>query len=348
MFTMSMSISAIAIDSPIDEHYYWDVQDTFSLNDVKDALTKLRFDARLLSGAMGSIVSGCVAQPFEVAKVQQQNYRPSAVAPSHPGVISTLRGVVSREGIRGAYAGLTPTLLMSVPNFVLYLISYDELVGYYRKQSMSPHQQIPEPFVPFVCGATARLIATTAVAPLELLRTRHASSSGSLYQPQASSSRVWNELYSILKNDGFGALYKGLVPSLWRDVPFAAIYMVCLDRFKKSSHPLFYGTTEEVEGTTPLDKKQIGFEFANAALAGMVAASCTAPLDRVKTRLQSVPQGGHTMTAAGQSTREVLRSIVQSEGIQGLWRGNQARMMKVAPQYAIMISCYEVGKKVLA
>jgi Mitochondrial carrier protein len=39
---------------------------------------------------------------------------------------------------------------------------------------------------------------------------------------------------------------------------------------------------------------------------------------------------------------------VRQEGMAGLWRGNQARMLKVAPQYAIMISCYEVGKKVLA
>jgi solute carrier family 25 protein 39/40 len=33
--------------------------------------------------------------------------------------------------------------------------------------------------------------------------------------------------------------------------------------------------------------------------------------------------------------------------VAGLWRGNQARMLKVAPACAIMISCYEFGKRVL-
>lgn len=332
----------ITIHHPIDEHY-WDihihVHERFSLSDVKDALPSI--DSRLLPGAVGSIVSVGASQPFEVAKVKLQNYRPptqNAVLSPPPSVLSTLRGVVSREGLRGVYAGLAPTLLMSVPNFVIYLITYDELVTYLHTKTLSTnHLQLPEPVLPFLCGASARLIATTAVAPLELLRTRHAASSGIVQKPTAST-QVWNELSTILKTDGIRGLYKGLVPSLWRDVPFAAIYMVCLDHFKKTTQPFFQTSSDDVISM----KQQIEFQFTNAALAGMVAASCTAPLDVVKTRLQSTRHGATT------STVSVLRSIVRDEGIKGLWRGNQARMLKVAPQYAIMISCYEIGKKMMA
>jgi Mitochondrial carrier protein len=93
--------------------------------------------------------------------------------------------------------------------------------------------------------------------------------------------------------------------------------------------------------------REVVFEFINAALAGMVAATCTSPLDRVKTFKQSTPSA-YSMSSQNMTTIGVIRWILRKEGIGGgLWRGNQARMMKVAPQYAVMISSYEVGKKAL-
>ena len=40
-----------------------------------------------------------------------------------------------------------------------------------------------------------------------------------------------------------------------------------------------------------------------------------------------------------------MQQIMQQEGIAGLWKGNVTRMVKVAPACAIMISCYEFGKR---
>ncbi len=44
----------------------------------------------------------------------------------------------------------------------------------------------------------------------------------------------------------------------------------------------------------------------------------------------------------------LMRAIVQEEGFRGLWRGLTARVAKVAPSCAIMISSYEIGKKALS
>lgn len=100
---------------------------------------------------------------------------------------------------------------------------------------------------------------------------------------------------------------------------------------------------------------------------------CLQPFDVVKTR-QSVakavengaaPQtlaydpccnhGGHVVyqaestATAGRSSSVFahMRSIYETEGMHGLWRGNQTRMIKVAPSCAIMITCYELGKRML-
>jgi len=104
------------------------------------------------------------------------------------------------------------------------------------------------------------------------------------------------------------------------------------------------------------------------------------PFDVVKTRqqavvaTQSVIEGatttaseiacnhdGHVVYRVSSSTSEAtattttrpttvaghLRSIYEAEGLHGLWRGNQARIMKVVPSCAIMITAYEMGKHVL-
>lgn len=322
---------------------------TFGHGDGESKLSsapKLSLDPRIVSGAMGSVVSGAVVTPFEVAKVKQQTYRPALPNGLQPGVLSTIRSVVAAEGVQGAFTGLAPTLAMSVPSFVLFLISTDEIVAYLkRREEQAPKWSLSDNAIPLVGGAIARLIASTAVAPLELLRTRAASltntnvNHGTGRQPAMS---VLCDLQAVIKKDGIGALYRGLIPTLWRDVPFAAIYMLSLESFRKATRPVF------LSDDTTSRMRQAGVAFTNAALAGIVAASCTAPLDVAKTRLQSAAPLHQGQNMAPQSTPKVLRNIVRNEGLAGLWKGNTARMMKVAPQYAIMISFYEVGKQMLA
>lgn len=48
-----------------------------------------------------------------------------------------------------------------------------------------------------------------------------------------------------------------------------------------------------------------------------------------------------------QSTISIARNILTTEGIPGFWRGNTTRMIKVAPACGIMISSYEIGKRLL-
>ena len=332
-------------------------------------------DPRIVSGSVSSVLSAVVSQPFEVAKVKQQTtsyasggYHLASSSGVHqqssPGAISTLRHLIRTEGIRGAYAGMAPTVMMSIPNYVLYLTAYDDIVARLRTSSSvtttttANHNRLEVSFsentIPLIGGALARLLATTAVAPLEMLRTRHASrgathtstshgGNASAASRKQSTSMV-SEVSKIVRQEGFIGLYRGILPSLGRDVPFAAIYMLFLERFREASRPILFANSSSISRSPG---QQVAFEFINAAAAGMVAASCTAPLDVIKTRAMTATRSSNN-TKPAMTTLRVVQSIVHQEGLAGLWRGNQARMMKVAPQYAIMISLYEVGKNILA
>lgn len=298
------------------------------------------------------------------------------------GTISTLRRIFQSEGIGGLYAGLRPTLVMAVPNTVLYFSAYEELVWRlrtYTGSAVATGGDAVDNWIPLVGGGAARFVASTTTAPFEFLRTRQASMVGSGMGNNVGSGIV-SDFSSIIRNEGFRSLYQGLLPTLWRDVPFSAIYWLSIENLR---HMWRVRRLDSPGDIRPQPLEQALQAFINGAVSGMIAAACTTPFDVVKTRQQQQVQnlfqhqpavaGGNGSSAVvvacthngapayelpsttpGRSSSNTnggmfrsLTEIVEREGLGGLWRGNQARMLKVAPSCAIMISSYELGKRIL-
>jgi solute carrier family 25 protein 39/40 len=91
--------------------------------------------------------------------------------------------------------------------------------------------------------------------------------------------------------------------------------------------------------------------FIAGATSGAVASILTTPFDVGKTRRQvfveAASKSGAEKVLAPEE-RPMLKflwHIFRTEGVAGLWTGWIPRTLKVAPACAIMISCYEVGKR---
>lgn len=260
------------------------------------------------------------------------------------GTFGTLRRIFVKEGIGGMYAGLAPTLTMGVPNTVIYFSFYDELSARLKKWSLS------STWTPALAGAAARTVATFSTAPLELIRTRQAFRVGNA-EPAGG---MLVEFRNIISQEGYYGLYKGLSPTLLRDVPFSAIYWYCIEECRRQ-----WKNRQQAE--TISKTQQAGQALANGVISGSIASICTTPLDIIKTRQQLyTPEVAVVCDHKGAAVYNprpprsqaneawtILQEILREEGVPGLWRGNVARMMKVAPSCAIMISSYEIGKRVL-
>lgn len=284
---------------------------------------------------------------------------------SNLSIMKLLRNIYKREGFQGIYAGLGPTLLMSVPNTVLYFTSYDEITHRIKRHNARfaadkgtfSLPSIPDWMIPLISGSTARLLATFTTSPLELIRTRQAAASTTVNNKKIYRSLIEEVRITVKSHGGIQSLWKGLAPTLWRDVPFSAIYWLGIEEIR-------FLLNEKNENTDEISSPLVvaWHSFVSGACAGMMAAFCTTPFDVVKTRIQSyehdIPgkvlalqcnhNGGTALPDfSKRSTLEHLLHIHKIEGLSGLWRGNVTRMIKVAPACAIMISCYEVGKNVL-
>jgi solute carrier family 25 protein 39/40 len=264
------------------------------------------------------------------------------------GTISMLRSIWKTEGAAGIYAGLTPTLVMGVPNTVLYFTTYEEMKERLNGESAG---FLPPAIVPAFAGASARLVASCATAPLELIKTRQAAQIGG---GQAHPGLL-SELQNVVRAEGMLSLYRGLSPTLLRDVPFSAVYWYFIEKFRAC-----WGDPTQLSAT------EQGIQaLINGTMAGIFSAAVTTPLDVVKTRRQvltstevfepaicdhrgAIVYKSKPTNPQAMGTIATMNTILTEEGIPGLWRGNQARMIKVAPACAIMLSSYEVGKRLLS
>lgn len=76
------------------------------------------------------------------------------------------------------------------------------------------------------------------------------------------------------------------------------------------------------------------------AFSGCLAAAATAPLDLVKTRLQTQGTSGQYTGAL-----DCARKIIQREGAASMMRGLGARCLWLSPNIALTMSVYEVIKE---
>ncbi|XP_038077432.1 solute carrier family 25 member 40-like [Patiria miniata] len=242
------------------------------------------------------------------------------------GTVDAMFKIAKNEGISKLWSGLPPTLLMAVPATVLYYTCYDQLkewMGYQNGKSSM--------LIPMASGGLARVFAVTVISPLELVRTK-----------MQSRPLTYNELVSCIRtaiqDEGWLSLWRGLGPTLLRDVPFSMILWVSYE-YMKARVCLKYHRKEPTFLAS----------FLAGAVSGTVAAVLTSPFDVVKTHRQI--ELGEAMfntkkdsSYRASSTWHIMQRLYAERGFRGLFAGISPRIAKVTPACAMMISTYEAGK----
>ncbi|KAL1853313.1 Carrier protein, mitochondrial [Paecilomyces lecythidis] len=271
-----------------------------------------------------------------------------------------LRKIARNEGIFTLWRGLSPTLVMAIPANVIYFTGYDWL----RSDPRSPIPRFfGDAWAPLVAGSAARIAAASVISPIEMFKTRLQATSGT---GANHFSATLKGLHQMTQVTGYGSLWRGLTLTLWRDVPFSGLYWWGYEEARKS---LAIMRTKAQSSPDDLSYKDMQLHESNTstfvdsfiagASSGAFASLVTTPFDVGKTRQQIFRHSGNEipMSAASQTTAKAvvhpeqlpmpkfLLHIFREEGLSGLFRGWAARCLKVAPACAIMISSYEVGKK---
>jgi solute carrier family 25 protein 39/40 len=289
-----------------------------------------------------------------------------------------LRKIARHEGVPTLWRGLSPTLLMAIPANIIYFTGYDWL----RYNPASPIQRagVGDEYAPLVGGAVARVLAATAVSPIELFRTRLQATQGLSVSRGGHLADTFGGVRDMVGAHGYRALWRGLTLTLWRDVPFSGMYWwgyetirgkltdirergrsggldleseLERERERGRGRGRERGTARRRSQSRENHAETFTDSFIAGAASGGFASVVTMPFDVGKTRTQvfrdgSATIGGKAAAVLPGETNMVrlLWHIFRTEGLPGLFRGWIPRTLRVAPSCAVMISSYEVGKRV--
>ena len=242
--------------------------------------------------------NGLIDQVCTCFNGQESWYNRKIPGGRYTGSIDAFVKIIRYEGVTSLWSGLPPTLAMSFPQVVLYFSIYHEakyLFGYHEINN-------PNPILPIISGGIARLTAVTVVSPLELVRTK-------MQSEKLKYSQIGEKVKLSVENYGIRSLYRGLVPTIWRDVPFSMIYWFNYETLKTNF--LKYQQKNSLDTFTT---------FFCGATAGSIAAIITCPLDVVKTYRQ-VELGELNTNKSPRKTIDVIKDIYRMKGYKALFTG---------------------------
>ncbi|XP_044471730.1 adenine nucleotide transporter BT1, chloroplastic/mitochondrial-like [Mangifera indica] len=281
---------------------------------IKIANPSLR---RLLSGAIAGAVSRTAVAPLETIRTHLM------VGSSGHTTGEVFHNIMKTDGWKGLFRGNLVNVIRVAPSKAIELFAFDTVN---KKLSAKPGEQskIPIP-ASLVAGACAGVSSTLCTYPLELVKTR-------LTIQRDAYNGIVDAFIKIIQEEGPAELYRGLAPSLIGVIPYAATNYFAYDTLRKAYRKAF-----EQEKIGNIETLLIG------SLAGAISSSATFPLEVARKHMQ-------VGAVSGQLYKNVLcalASILEKEGIPGLYKGLGPSCMKLVPAAGISFMCYEACKRIL-
>ncbi|CAA7397401.1 unnamed protein product [Spirodela intermedia] len=198
---------------------------------------------RLGAGACAGIIAMSATYPMDMVRgritvqTEKSPYQ-------YRGMFHALTTVYRQEGFRALYKGWLPSVIGVVPYVGLNFAVYESLKDWIIKTNLYGLANDNELSVTvrLACGAAAGTVGQTVAYPLDVIRRRMqmvgwkdaapvvASQGGS--KASLEYSGMVDAFRKTVRHEGFGALYKGLVPNSVKVVPSIAIAFVTYEVVK--------------------------------------------------------------------------------------------------------------------
>lgn len=161
------------------------------------------------AGALAGLATTALTHPLDVVRTRfQVSDGRSSIVPSYRNTPQALFTISRTEGLRGLYGGFYPAVLGSTVSWGLYFFFYSK-----AKQRYLESRKELSPGLHLASAAEAGALVSLCTNPIWLVKTRLQLQTP-LHQAQPYSG-FHDALMTILREEGWTALYKGLVPSLF-------------------------------------------------------------------------------------------------------------------------------------
>ncbi|KAH7102559.1 mitochondrial NAD transporter [Auriculariales sp. MPI-PUGE-AT-0066] len=179
----------------------------------------------ILSSVGAGTASTLCTNPFWVIKTRFMT-QPFG-EPRYTSTLDAFVKVYRNEGWRAFYRGLVPSLF-GLTHVIVHFPLYEELKRIAQRDSDQPLNSRTI----LLCSASAKMVASIATYPHEVVRTRLQIQQRPLLkgEPAKAAAQFYkgtvDTLRMIIIDEGWRGLYKGLSVNLFRTVPSSAVTML--------------------------------------------------------------------------------------------------------------------------
>ncbi|KAA1476471.1 mitochondrial carrier [Dentipellis sp. KUC8613] len=287
------------------------------------------FGTHVTAGGLAGAMEALCCQPLDTIKVRMQLSR-SGRAPGTKarGFLATGAMIVRRETPLALYKGLGAVLSGIVPKMAIRFASFEAYKGWLADPETGK-TSVGNIFLAGLGAGTTE--AVMVVNPMEVVKIRLQAQMHSLADPleKPRYRNAGHAVYSIVREEGFGALYRGVSLTALRQATNQGANFTAYQEIKKLAQRM----QPDLPELPSYQHMVIGL------ISGAMGPFSNAPIDTIKTRLQksSFEKG----TTALQRITAIAGEMWRTEGVRSFYKGITPRVLRVAPGQAIVFAVYE-------
>lgn len=294
----------------------------FIANSTAEATKKIAlhspeyYQACAIGGMLSCGMTHLAVTPLDVVKCNMQT-DPT----KYTGIFQGFGAVIKHEGAGALLKGWLPTAIGYSAQGACKFGFYEFFKKYYSDLAGAENAKKYETGIYLAGSASAEFIADVALCPWEAVKVRVQTTPG-------FAQGLFDGMPKIIQQEGFGGLFKGLVPLWGRQIPYTMMKFACFEKTVQALYAHVIPKPKEECNKT----EQLGVSFLAGYIAGVFCAVVSHPADNLVSKLNS-------------SNTATVGSVVAEMGMWNLMtRGLTLRIIMIGTLTGLQWGIYDAYK----
>ncbi|QLL30930.1 hypothetical protein HG536_0A07450 [Torulaspora globosa] len=170
----------------------------------------------VLSGASAGVCEAFVVVPFELVKIRLQDSRSN-----YKGPVDVVRQIIAKEGVLAMYNGLESTMW----RHAVWNAGYFGVIFQVRGMLSKPQNKTQKTVNDLIAGTIGGTFGSLLSTPFDVVKSR-IQNTAVVAGVVRKYNWSWPSMFTVYREEGFRALYKGFVPKVLRLGPGGGILLV--------------------------------------------------------------------------------------------------------------------------